>query len=114
MAREPPSRYPLEVSPVSADFYSSHTGFVYNFVPFARSSRYAIDPMMSFNPLRIGITITTYIYVGESLRSQEDPFTVRNREFRVTLRGPKRRHWISWLYTCIEWILYCKLLLACK
>ncbi|KYM98850.1 hypothetical protein ALC62_10406 [Cyphomyrmex costatus] len=41
---------------------------------------------------RIGITITTYIYVGESLGSQEDPFTARNREFRVTLRGPKRRH----------------------
>jgi len=37
---------PLEVSPAPADFYSSHTGFVYNFVPFTRSSRYAIDPTM--------------------------------------------------------------------
>jgi len=37
---------PLEVSPALADFYSSHTGFVYNFVPFTRSSRYAIDPAM--------------------------------------------------------------------
>ncbi|KYN36420.1 hypothetical protein ALC56_09380 [Trachymyrmex septentrionalis] len=159
MARGSPSRYPLEVLPTPADFYSSHTGFVYNFVPFARSSRYAIDPMMylsggdgvvvvirdsllyavtwqarkgrleipgsrhgasSYNSTRmrtssrIGITITTYIYVGESLESQEDPFTARNREFRVTLRGPKRRHWILWFYTCIGWILYCKLLLACK
>ncbi|EGI59974.1 hypothetical protein G5I_11761 [Acromyrmex echinatior] len=151
MVRGPPSRYPLEVPPAPADFYSSHTGFVYNFVPFARSSRYAIDPMMylkhstlvflwklinggdgvvvvirdsllyavtwqarkgrleipgsrrgasSYNSMRmrtssrIEITITTYIYVGESLGSQEDPFTARNREFRVTLRGPKRRHWI--------------------
>ncbi|EZA51966.1 hypothetical protein X777_09281 [Ooceraea biroi] len=39
---------------------------------------------------RIGITITTYIYVGESLESWEDPFTARNREFRVTLRGPRK------------------------
>ncbi|KYN16456.1 hypothetical protein ALC57_11326 [Trachymyrmex cornetzi] len=46
----------------------------------------------AFYRLRIGITITTYIYVGESLGSQEDPFTARNREFRLTLRGPKRRH----------------------
>lgn len=37
---------PLEVSPAPADFYSSHTGFVYNFVPFVRSSRYTIDPAM--------------------------------------------------------------------
>lgn len=38
---------------------------------------------------RIGITITTYIYVGESSGSREDPFTARNREFRVTLRKPR-------------------------
>ncbi|KAL6429752.1 hypothetical protein ACFW04_007570 [Cataglyphis niger] len=38
---------------------------------------------------RIGITITIYIYVGESLGSQKDPFTAWNREFCVTLRGSR-------------------------
>jgi len=51
------------------------------------------------------ITITTYIYVGESLESSEDPFTVRNREFRVTLRGTERRYRIWCLLYGVAFIL---------
>lgn len=63
---------------------------------------------------RIEITITTYIYVGESSGSRRDPFTARNREFRVTLRGLGEKASDLVLYTYTEWLLCCKLLRACK
>jgi len=75
-------------------------------IPGSRSGASSYNSTRMRTSSRIRITITTYIYVGESLGSQEDPFTARNREFRVTLRGPKRRHWIWWLYTyAVDFIL---------
>lgn len=67
-------------------------------------------------PSRIEITITTYIYVGESLGSRVDPFTARNREFRVTLRGRegRQRSDFAAVYVYMGRLLYCKLLRACK
>ncbi|TGZ55891.1 hypothetical protein DBV15_06044 [Temnothorax longispinosus] len=88
---------PLEVSPAPADFYSSHTGFVYNFVPFVRSSRYAIDPPMYlrhftlvllFNPL----TKTVFSSFAEAslhiLRNnRESPYSIVSSRFCTLSRS---------------------------